>query len=146
MNTFDSTLTIVGAGPVACWPHFWLPIRNVVTLIEKELIRSPNSRAIGIAPLSLEILKRIDLDGAFISHGISVEFSEAHARKMRLGKLNFSGINSDFHFILSITQDKTEEILEKAVKARKSITFLRGYRAESIHEDSDHALYIGHNA
>jgi 2-polyprenyl-6-methoxyphenol hydroxylase-like FAD-dependent oxidoreductase len=144
IKPIDATITIIGAGPVGMLAALLAAGQGMqVTLLEKEFNRSPNSRALGITPSSLEIIRYTGLDGTFISHGVPVVFSEAHSRNIRLGKLNFLKIDSDFHFTLSITQDQTESILEKAVLANGSIAFLRGYCAESVHEDGDRVIISG---
>jgi 2-polyprenyl-6-methoxyphenol hydroxylase-like FAD-dependent oxidoreductase len=144
MNTIESMITVVGAGPVGMLAALLAAEQGMtVTLIERNLDRSPNSRAIGITPSSLEILRQIGVDREFISNGVPVRFSEAHGDKILLGKLNFSKINSDYRFILSITQDRTEAVLEKAVNANRSITFLRGHEAESARDIDDNVVVDG---
>jgi 2-polyprenyl-6-methoxyphenol hydroxylase-like FAD-dependent oxidoreductase len=137
------SLSIVGAGPVGMLAALLAAKQNIASVIfEKSTIRSSNSRAIGITPPSLEIFQSIGLDREFISDGIRVEYSEAHSRYKRLGKLNFNGMNGDYPFILSIPQDKTESILEKAVLSNRNIRVFRGYTVEDI-SDNETVLIRG---
>jgi 2-polyprenyl-6-methoxyphenol hydroxylase-like FAD-dependent oxidoreductase len=129
----NTTLIIVGAGPVGMLAALLAAKKNIATaFFEKSLERQHNSRAIGITPPSLEIFQSIGLDREFISNGIIVKYSEAHSRSKRLGKLNFNTVKGDYPFILSIPQDRTELILEKAVLSNKNIRFYRGYTIDKI--------------
>ncbi len=56
---------------------------------------------------------------------------------MRLGRIDFSGLPGDFPFVLSIPQDRTEALLEDAVRATTSIRFLRGHQVTNCIEKDD---------
>jgi 2-polyprenyl-6-methoxyphenol hydroxylase-like FAD-dependent oxidoreductase len=47
---------------------------------------------------------------------------------MRLGRIDFSELQSEFPFVLSIPQGRTEMLLEEAVCAHSSVRFLRGHQ------------------
>jgi 2-polyprenyl-6-methoxyphenol hydroxylase-like FAD-dependent oxidoreductase len=128
-----TSLIVVGAGPVGMLASLLAAERGItVALFEKSAERSVNSRAIGITPPSLEILRIIGIDNEFISNGICVEYSEAHSRFQKLGSLNFRYVKGDYPFILSIPQDRTESILEKTILANNNIKLYRGYNVDEI--------------
>lgn len=129
----DSAVIVIGAGPVGMLAALLAAHEGIpVIILEKSRERSVNSRAIGVTPPSLEILQRIGLHGKLISRGIKVEYSEAHDRNKRLGKLMFSKMKSEFQFILSVPQDQTESILEEALLSIGSIRFYRGYNVKGL--------------
>src|ERR1039457_1930112 len=114
-----------------------------VLLLEQSSQRPVQSRAIGITPPSLEILSRLGLAGVFIKQGVEVRVAEAYGRSMRLGRIDFSGLHSDYPFVLSIPQDRTETLLEEAVRAHASIRFLRGHQVTNCSEEEDHVRVSG---
>ena len=113
-----------------------------VMLLEQAAERPLQSRAIGITPPSLEILHPLGLADVFIEHGVAVRTAEVHSRAMQLGRIDFSGLRGNFPFVLSIPQDRTESILEEAVRAHASIRFLRGHKVTTCSED-DHVRVSG---
>jgi 2-polyprenyl-6-methoxyphenol hydroxylase-like FAD-dependent oxidoreductase len=117
-----------------------------VLLLEQSKERHIQSRAIGITPPSLEILSRLGLAKVFIEHGVAVRVSEAYGRKMRLGRIDFSGLKGDFPFVLAIPQDSTERLLEEAVLADMSVLFLRGHQVTDCSEDGGHVVVGGESA
>ena len=114
-----------------------------VLLLEQSAKRHIQSRANGITPPSLEILSRLGLAEVFIEQGVEVRVSEAYGRSMRLGRIDFSGLQGDFPFVLSIPQDRTEMLLEEAVLAAASVRFLRGHQVTDCSEEKDHVIVSG---
>jgi 2-polyprenyl-6-methoxyphenol hydroxylase-like FAD-dependent oxidoreductase len=140
----DEDVIVIGAGPVGMLAALLSAQHGFgVLLLERSAERFVQSRAIGITPPSLEILSSLGLAGVFIEHGVAVRVSEAYGRNMRLGSIDFAGLQSDFPFVLSIPQDKTETLLEEAVLASTSIRFLRDHQATNCSEEEDHAIVSG---
>src|SRR5512140_2307078 len=99
----DADILVVGAGPVGMLAALLSARQGLsVLLLERSAARQAQSRAIGITPPSLEILRRVGLPEAFIEHGVPVRVSGIYGRRMRLGTLDFTGLESDFRFVLSI--------------------------------------------
>jgi 2-polyprenyl-6-methoxyphenol hydroxylase-like FAD-dependent oxidoreductase len=117
-----------------------------VLLLEQSAERHIQSRAIGITPPSLEILNRLRLAGVFIEQGVAVRVSEAYGRTMRLGRIDFTGLQSDFPFVLSIPQDRSEKLLEEAVLADAAVRLLRGHQVTDCIEEEDHVVVSGKSA
>jgi len=131
-------IIIVGAGPVGLLLANLLGSKNIETLIlEKELIRSPWSRAIGITPPSLEILNDLNLAHLFIKNGIIGRRAIFFGTTMRLGELKIEKIPSKFPFVLSLSQAITEKILENNLKNFSCVTILRGYNVSNVKSDSE---------
>jgi 2-polyprenyl-6-methoxyphenol hydroxylase-like FAD-dependent oxidoreductase len=140
----DADIIVVGAGPVGMLAALLSAQQgSSVLLLEQTEERPIQSRAIGITPPSLEILSSLDLAGVFIEQGITVRISEAYGRSMRLGRIDFSGLESAFPFVLSIPQNRSEIILEDAVCAHASIRFQRGHQVTNCSEGQDHVVVSG---
>jgi 2-polyprenyl-6-methoxyphenol hydroxylase-like FAD-dependent oxidoreductase len=140
----DADIIVIGAGPVGMLAALLAAQEGRgVLLLEQSAQRHIQSRALGITPPSLEILSRLGLDGVFIEHGVAVRVSEAYGLGMRLGRIDFSGLQSDFPFVLSIPQDRTEKLLEEALLADASVGFLRGHQVTNCSEEADHVVVSG---
>jgi len=132
----DADIIVIGAGPVGMLAALLSAQQgSSVLLLEHAAERPVQSRAIGITPPSLEILSRLGLAEVFIEYGVAVRVSEAYGRSMRLGRLDFSGLQGAFPFVLSIPQDRTETLLEEAVLADTSVRFLRGHQVTHCSEE-----------
>ena len=141
----DADILVIGAGPVGMLAALLSAEQGLsVLLLERSDTRQVQSRAIGITPPSLEILRRIGLTGAFIERGVAVGVSEIHGRRMRLGRIDFTRLESDFRFVLSIPQHRTEFLLEEAILAHPSIRFLRGHHVTACSEE-DGQVAVGGN-
>lgn len=119
-------IIIIGAGPVGLLLGNLLGLFKLKTLIiEKELKIRSDSKAIGITPPSLQLLKKIGLDKLFIKKGVKVQDVIIHGTKKVIGRVNFNKIRSKYPFILSIPQVETETILENNLKKYKSVELRR---------------------
>lgn len=141
----DADILVIGAGPVGMLAALLSAQQGLnVLLLERSDVRQVQSRAIGITPPSLEIFRRIGLPEAFIERGVAVGVSEIYGRRMRLGRIDFTRLKSDFRFVLSIPQHSTEFLLEEAILAHPSIRFLRGHRVTECSEE-DGQIAVGGN-
>ncbi|MEJ2294601.1 MAG: NAD(P)/FAD-dependent oxidoreductase [Candidatus Lokiarchaeota archaeon] len=128
---------IVGAGPVGLLLANLLGSKNIETLVlEKELTRNPWSKAIGITPPSLGILDDLKLAQTFIKKGVIGRKAVFYGNSLRLGALTIKKIASKFPFLLSLSQARTEKILENNLKKYRSVTLLRGYKVFNIKSNS----------
>jgi len=133
----DADVLVIGAGPVGMISALLAQKAGLsVILLERNSKRQENSRAIGITPPSLEILRVLSLDREFIKLGVPVKHSEIWGEKVLLGRVDFSCFKSEYRFILALPQNITESILEKAVGASVKINFFRGYELTEIGENS----------
>lgn len=143
----DADIMVVGAGPVGMLAALLSAQHGLtVLLLEQTLERHVQSRAIGITPPSLEILRRIGLAAAFCEHGVAVRGAEAFGRRMRLGRIDFDGLNGDFRFVLAIPQHRTEALLEQAVLSQPNIRFLRGHQVTACSEGEEDVAVTGTRA
>ncbi|MCG8569306.1 MAG: FAD-dependent monooxygenase [Spirochaetes bacterium] len=122
----DYQVVICGAGPIGLLLGNLLAKENIKTLIiEKKLESDQHSKAIGITPPSLGILKKIKLDNLFIQQGVKINQVWIHGSKYQLGSLTFRNIKSEFQFILSLPQIQTEKNLEDHLRNQGNIKILR---------------------
>jgi len=132
----DADILVIGAGPVGMLAALLSAQQGLsVLLLERSTVRQVQSRAIGITPPSLEIFRRIGLPEAFIERGVAVTVSEIYGRRMRLGRIDFTGLKSDFRFVLSIPQHWTEFLMEETILAHPSIRLLRGHHVTDCSEE-----------
>jgi len=144
---FDADVIVVGAGPVGMLAALLAADQGMkVLLLEQSQERRIQSRAIGITPPSLEILRRIGLAEALIAQGTQVRISGLSGRRMRLGRIDFSGLKGDFRFVLAIPQDRTEALLEEMIQIHSSIRFLRGHRVTGCCDEQGHVRLEGESA
>ena len=74
-------VAIVGAGPVGLVCALALQRAGLSPLlVERSLVPSDHSRAIGIHPVSLELLDRLGAADALIARGLKGLFSEDSAK------------------------------------------------------------------
>lgn len=140
----DADILVVGAGPVGMLAALLSARQGLsVLLLERSAVRQAQSRAIGITPPSLEIFRRVGLPEAFIERGVPVRISEIYGGRMRLGALDFTGLESDFRFVLSIPQHRTESLMEDAILAHPSIRFLRGHHVTDCSEEEGKIAVAG---
>jgi 2-polyprenyl-6-methoxyphenol hydroxylase-like FAD-dependent oxidoreductase len=124
---------IAGAGPVGMLSALLGSSAGLnVTIIEKNRTRPKTSRAIGITPPSLEILERAGLADQFIRAGVRVRRASIYGTKHQLGSVSFDSLTEKYPFVLSIPQDKTEAILEKAVRRNKKIKLITDFTVTSV--------------
>lgn len=129
----DTSVLIVGAGPVGLLLANLLGSQKIKTLlIEKKLTKDATSRAIGITPPSLIILKKINMAETFFEKGVKIQKVFVHGSKKDLGFISFQEIPSSFPFILSIPQHDSETLLENNLLNYPSVTYLKGMQLNSL--------------
>jgi 2-polyprenyl-6-methoxyphenol hydroxylase-like FAD-dependent oxidoreductase len=141
----EADVAIVGVGPVGLLLANLLVARGLRTLLfDKRTEPQASSMAIGITPPSLEILKRLSLDGVFRDAGVPVRHAEVFEASTRVGRLDFAGIASEYPFFLSLPQARTVEILRSNLaglvergKAGEASRIHDGYEFRSFVQDAD---------
>jgi 2-polyprenyl-6-methoxyphenol hydroxylase-like FAD-dependent oxidoreductase len=142
----DTDIVVIGAGPVGMLAALLARKDGLsVTVLEKSAEKSPLARAIGISPPSLEILKRVGMDRLLVKNGVPVSQGEAFGNRGFLGRIGFSGINSDYRFILAIPQQITETLLNEALTREKSLDIRNGHTVTGFTTGKDGVVVTGHN-
>jgi 2-polyprenyl-6-methoxyphenol hydroxylase-like FAD-dependent oxidoreductase len=129
----DADVLIVGAGPVGLTIALALGKAGVTTLVlEQRASVRETSRAIGITPASLEILERYGVAAEMAADGVQVRHAVIHGDGSEIARVGFEALPTDYRFILSLPQKRTEEILLRAVERQESVRVLRGRRVTDI--------------
>lgn len=137
VSTEDAEVLIVGAGPVGFTIALALGRAGVATLVlEQRTSVRETSRAIGITPASLEILERYGVAGEMVEDGVRVRRAVIHGDGSEIARVGFEALPTDYRFILSLPQRRTEEILARAVGRQESVQVLRGRRVTGLYVES----------
>lgn len=105
---------IVGAGPTGLTAGVELQRRGIdATVIDRRDQASSFSRAVGIMPISLELLEPCGATAEILNEGIKFEYARMYNKTTPLLNLPFEPgeVKHGYDFILSLAQDRTESIL-----------------------------------
>ncbi|MFN7096727.1 MAG: FAD-dependent oxidoreductase [Gammaproteobacteria bacterium] len=106
-------ILVVGAGPVGLTCAIELVRQqHDVTIIEQNATREHISKAIGINSRSLHLLEAAGITPRLIEAGVTLEKVHLHYAPEKELSINFKALKDRYNFMLSLPQDKTEEILE----------------------------------
>ncbi|WP_103665915.1 FAD-dependent oxidoreductase [Gracilimonas amylolytica] len=113
-STTDIPVVIVGGGPVGLFLAICLLKKGIhCKILEKRDEPVPDSRSLGIHPVSLELFDKIDLTQPFLDQGLKIQKGFALSSDKVLGEINFEGCPKPHNYILACPQFTTEAILRK---------------------------------
>lgn len=126
---------IIGAGPTGLFMATELARLGMsCRIIDKAVAPSDRSKALAIQPRTLEIFQHVGILEPFLKEGLAVRAGHLIAQGREIAQLRFSELDSPFPFILSLEQNKTEEILA-AVAASLCVNIERGVEFLHLKED-----------
>ena len=116
MNGQSAPVLIAGAGPTGMMAalelsRFGIPVR----LVEKRLQPATTARAIGVQARTLELLEQRGLDAKLVENGNHAVAASAYGGGRRLFRLEFSGLDSKYNYLLFVSQAETEAVLRDAL-------------------------------
>ncbi|MGY2746655.1 FAD-dependent oxidoreductase [Arthrobacter sp. UYCu723] len=127
---------IVGAGPVGLFMAALLLQSGVrVRVLEQRTERDQHSRAIGIHPPALDVLRRIGVAQELVAQGVPIRRGIALGGGRQLAQMSFAGVSYRFPFVLSLPQSRTEAVLEQRVRELDPGALHRGVRLTGLHDD-----------
>lgn len=109
---YNDKVLIVGAGPVGLslallLKKFEIPFE----IIEKETIWSDKSKAMTLTARTLELLNMLGVADKLVNAGIKVKYINYHYGKIKLGRADFSQLDSKYNFLLQLPQPKLQQLL-----------------------------------
>ncbi|MEO1018027.1 MAG: NAD(P)/FAD-dependent oxidoreductase [Pseudomonadota bacterium] len=105
-------ILIVGAGPTGLTLALELARHGFhPEIVDKKAEPSQLSRAVGINPRSLELLEPSGLTSKLIEAGLRLDGIMIFDGQERVGRLRFSLLHHRYNFLLSLPQNRTEELL-----------------------------------
>lgn len=107
---------IIGGGPVGLFLAICLIKKGVNCLvIEKRDKPVPDSRSLGIHPVSLELFDKADITEPFLQKGLKIHKGYALTSDHLLGEIKFDTCPKPHNYILACPQCSTEEILRDEI-------------------------------
>jgi 2-polyprenyl-6-methoxyphenol hydroxylase-like FAD-dependent oxidoreductase len=111
-NSTDIPVVIVGGGPVGLFLAICLIKKGIqCTVIEKRKNPVPDSRSLGIHPVSLELFDKVGITESFLDKGLKIRKGFALTSDKILGEIVFDSCPKPHNYILACPQFTTEEIL-----------------------------------
>ena len=126
---------IVGAGPTGLMAALELSRLGVpVRIIDKQAAPATTSRAVGVQARTLELFEQRGLAEEMVRLGNAGPAASIYAGGKRVLRLDFTRIDSRYHYSLFISQAETERILRTAVEKR-GIRIERGVELVGLAQD-----------
>jgi 2-polyprenyl-6-methoxyphenol hydroxylase-like FAD-dependent oxidoreductase len=114
----NATVLVVGAGPVGLTMAIELTRYGVgVRIVDKLSQRSNKSKALAVWARTLELMDRAGVSDALVEAGLKANGARMFADGRQLGDLAFNDLPSAHPYVLLITQDETERVLEEHLAA-----------------------------
>jgi 2-polyprenyl-6-methoxyphenol hydroxylase-like FAD-dependent oxidoreductase len=133
-ETQVADVIIAGAGPVGLWLAAELRLGGAaVTVLEKRTHRSTHSRAQTLHARTLEIFASRGIVGPWLDEGIEIPTTHY---AMLSSRVDLTGLQSDFPFVLFLPQVRTEELLEQHA-IELGVQVLRGMEVIQIASTAD---------
>jgi len=126
---------IAGAGPSGLALALWLAQAGIrPRVIERESVRPTTSRAIAVQARTLELYRQLGIADEVIAHGLRLDALNFWVDAKKVARLPFGELargKSPYPFILMLSQDQHERLLEEAL-ARAGVTVERGVTLEKF--------------
>ena len=141
MSEIAETVLIVGAGPTGMMAalelsRFGIPVR----LIDKTPEPATTSRAVGVQARTLELWQQRGMADSLVPLGNKGVAATSFADGKRIFRLEFKHTDSDYHYILFVSQAETERVLRETldrsgVKVERStalVAFAQGEESSGV--------------
>lgn len=109
-------ILIVGAGPSGLTAAIELARRGFSPrIIDRDAGPTPLSKAVGIAPRSLQLLEPSGVTEKLLERGIRMRAVEAHMDGQVLATIDLGNIPHRYDFLLALPQHETETVMAEAL-------------------------------
>src|SRR4029077_6914873 len=126
---------IVGAGPTGLKAALELTRLGIpVRIIDKQAAPPTTSRAVGVQARTLELLELRGLADEMVRLGNPGLAASFYGGGKRVFRLDFTRIDSRYHYLLFISQAETERILRTAVE-KQGVRIERGVELVGLAQD-----------
>ena len=126
---------IVGAGPTGLTAALELSRLGIpVRIIDKQSVPATTSRAVGVQAHTLELLELRGLADEMVRLGNPGLAASFYGGGKRVFRLDFTRIDSRYHYLLFISQAETERILRTAVE-KQGVRIERGVELVGLAQD-----------
>ena len=126
---------IVGAGPTGLTAALELSrLGTAVRIIDKQAAPPTTSRAVGVQARTLELLELRGLADEMVRLGNPGLAASFYGGGKRVFRLDFTRIDSRYHYLLFISQAETERILRTTVE-KQGVRIERGVELVGLAQD-----------
>lgn len=131
-------VVIIGGGPVGLFLAIFLIKRGIACkVLEKRTEPVPDSRSLGIHPVSLELFDEVGITEPFLKEGLKIRKGIALTEKKMLGKISFEHCPQPHNYILACPQFTTEKILRNELKKLDENALLTGAEFNQFEKHED---------
>lgn len=137
MREERTDVLVVGAGPVGLTAALLLAEAGIkVRIIDRESRTAARSYACALHPRVLSLLARLGLRDDLISRGRKIGKMVFYDQAERKAELNVSSLGGEHPYVLVLTQDVVEELLEEQLRS-KGVNVEWNHRFDSFQTKQD---------
>ena len=121
MNTITQKIDvlIIGAGPIGLFLGLRLHQLGLsFKILEKNNVRDPHSRALGVHPPSMELLQTLQVSDVILSKAKKIDSGLLYMERKKIASIDLSSCKKPFNYVIAIPQLQTEIILEEILLSR----------------------------
>ncbi len=136
----DIPVVIIGGGPVGLFLAICLLKEGIeCRVLEKRKEPVPDSRSLGIHPVSLELFDEVGITEPFLSAGLKIRKGIALTKDKKLGEISFENCPKPHNYILACPQFTTERILRDELAKLDENALITGATFEDL---SEHEQFV----
>ncbi|MDR9419289.1 FAD-dependent oxidoreductase [Gracilimonas sp.] len=134
-------VVIIGGGPVGLFLAISLLKRGIhCRVLEKRKDPVPDSRSLGIHPVSLELFDELGISTPFLEAGLKIKKGIALTENRKLGEISFESCPGPHKYILACPQFTTEKILRNELQKLDSEALITESTFEHFEEKDDEII------
>ena len=128
---------IVGAGPTGLTAAVELARQGLIpTIIDQRSNLSSLSRAVGILPKTIQILKKSGVSQTLLSKGIQIKKFWIYDQDRKTASISLNSKNNESGYLIGLPQDRTEAALRDNL-LNFGVKVKYGTKLENLYQESD---------